>query len=293
MSTLNSLPRDPNRVPVVGAVDDTTGLITPLKVNNSTGNLRTDSSDYRLDVARDKIADVSSFALIGINPDVGITTEDITDQGGTFVYPTAAETWEVISSDANDDDGDTGARTVLITGLDTDYNEITETVTLNGTSAVATTETTWFRPKSVLVVTAGSTLSNEGTITVRVSGGGATRLQIKPANGTSFFGLYTVPAGKTAYFIQASLFVPKNEDIIITTLARLSTANAAFLKSGPASIYQMGFTFDIKAYGIFPEKTDVKFTAISTNDGVSVTSINEFYIIDGVEGTGLIENMAV
>ena len=65
----------------------------------------------------------------GNNPSIEIAAEeDVWNNGGDYIFPAAAETLDIVSSDA-DDDGDgngTGAQTVRITGLDADYKEITE-----------------------------------------------------------------------------------------------------------------------------------------------------------------------
>lgn len=58
-----------------------------------------------------------------------------------WVPPTEARVHAIVSS-STDDDGNptsnTGAHTVLVEGLDENWEEISETVTLNGTSAVNT-----------------------------------------------------------------------------------------------------------------------------------------------------------
>ena len=52
----------------------------------------------------------------------------------------AATVLKVSSSSTADDEGSTGAETVELFGLDADYNEINETVTLDGQTAVNTTK---------------------------------------------------------------------------------------------------------------------------------------------------------
>jgi len=81
------------------------------------------------------------------------------------------------SSSALDTSAGTGARTVAIVWYDSSGNgPNTETVTLNGTTAVATVSTTMCFIESMKVVTVGSTGSNQGTITlfVNAAGGGGT-----------------------------------------------------------------------------------------------------------------------
>lgn len=59
--------------------------------------------------------------------------------------------------------GSSGARTVLVSGVDANYNKITETVTLNGQTAVNTVNTFRF-VEELKVLTAGTGLANAGII---------------------------------------------------------------------------------------------------------------------------------
>ena len=109
----------------------------------------------------------------GTNPDIdtGSDPEDIWAAGGLYVFPSAADTTTIVS-DSADDDGDpvgTGARTVLIQGLDSSWNRQSETVTLNGTSAV-TLANEYLRVNGVIVASAGSGETNAGELIIAVDG---------------------------------------------------------------------------------------------------------------------------
>ena len=89
------------------------------------------------------LAGHTAVRRFGHNTSVGTTWETLGNISALKTYPAAAEKLKVISSDA-DDDGDpagNGARTVTLTGRDGDYATATETVTLNGTTAVETDAT--------------------------------------------------------------------------------------------------------------------------------------------------------
>ena len=77
----------------------------------------------------------------GQNAVVGNSMETIWQQGGLYSYPPSASTMTVSSSDVNDTSAGTGARTVLISGLNASYNEASETIILNGQTAVTTVNT--------------------------------------------------------------------------------------------------------------------------------------------------------
>lgn len=107
----------------------------------------------------------------GVNADVdSASNEDIWSQGGTYPFPATAAATTIESAEAADD-GDpagTGARTVLVEGLDANLNEISEIATMNGTNAV-TLANQYLRINRVEVLTAGSGGENAGLITVKHS----------------------------------------------------------------------------------------------------------------------------
>jgi len=97
------------------------------------------SEPFELQAARSQISFHKTLFKYGYNPNIINVDETIWDGGGIYAYPAAAAIMYVSSSSANDTSAGTGARTVLVSGLDANYNEVEETVTLNGQTQVATT----------------------------------------------------------------------------------------------------------------------------------------------------------
>ncbi len=112
-----------------------------------------------------------------------------------YVFQTAAVAMELVSSSASDAAAGTGARSVVVTTLDTNYNEVVSVVTPNGTTPVAIPGTHRHHNNSI-VVASGSTFSNVGNITIRTVSGAVAQGYIAAGIGVSRQGLYTVPAGK-------------------------------------------------------------------------------------------------
>jgi len=107
--------------------------------------------------------------MFGLNQDVDLAAEeDIWDGGGTYTgFDSASfETVEVFSSDANDTAAGTGARTVTIFGVTGISTLSSETLTLNGVTAVEGS-VSWLHVYRVVVTSAGSGGSNAGVITCR------------------------------------------------------------------------------------------------------------------------------
>jgi len=212
---------------------------------------------------------VRQQVILGQNPDLdtGSMPEDLIPQGGVYTFQTSAQLVEILSSDADDDDGDTGARTVLVSGLDASYTEVSETATMDGTNAVALTQT-FLRVNRLIVVTAGSSLSNEGTITLRVAGGGATMCVMAPLTGISHHGIYTVPNGHT-FVIQAtgphSASAGGGYSLVNFETRSNSVANSPFLSRITLAIW--GFTTNIDAFAngfVLTEKTDFRMRVTAT-----------------------------
>lgn len=119
----------------------------------------------------------------------------------TYTEQSANFTGSISSSSANDTSAGTGARTLKITFVDsTGATAGTESVTLNGTTAVNLVTTTKCFIEKIEVVTVGSTGSNVGTISLFTGAAGAGTLvgTIAATDNRTFWGHHYVVTGKTA-----------------------------------------------------------------------------------------------
>lgn len=148
--------------------------VVNFKVNPDSGAVLFESSnDYLIDLALGNILGFSVGTKFGRNSniDIGTTPEDIWHGGGNYTGQPenfTPETVDVFSANANDTAAGTGARTIRIFGLKTNSSEVyeSEDITLNGTSTVTSTNS-WWRVNRAYVLTAGSTGSAQGDITIR------------------------------------------------------------------------------------------------------------------------------
>ena len=126
---------------------------------------------FYLEVQQGKIPGYSMINKFGYNSSIGSGSfETIWETGNNYPWQSTAVTVDVVSDDTNDDVAGTGARTLRIQGLDGSYNLAEETVDMDGTATVTTTQT-FLRVFRMSVETAGSSGNNEGTITVTYTGG--------------------------------------------------------------------------------------------------------------------------
>lgn len=86
----------------------------------------------------------------------------------SFTWPSSASTLKVSSSSANDSAAGTGMRTILLVGVDSSFENLTEIVTLNGQTPVETTSL-FLRVTQIRGLTCGSGGSNIGNIHVYLS----------------------------------------------------------------------------------------------------------------------------
>lgn len=240
---------------------------------------------FNLQVSRNQIYDHKIIFKFGFNPDINGDEETIWDAGGIYAYPSAATVMKVSSSSANDTAAGTGARTILVQGLDGDYNEVEEIVTLNGQTAVNTT-TSFLRVNRAYVLTAGSGGTAAGNIYVGVgtvtAGVPATiYAQIILGENQTLMGLWTVPAGYTGYFDHFNVATGSttvNQYITVRAIQRnfggvFRTMLKQTIGSGGVADFVLKYPIEVQ------EKTDLEMRASSSgSNNLISTDFSVIYI---------------
>jgi hypothetical protein len=190
-----------------------------------------------------------------------------------YVFPSSALTMQLVSNAV----GDTASITIV--GLDASYNQITETLVLNGTTNVPTVNQ-YFRINS-MYVSVGSVTNPTGVVTL--TNGGVTYAQINTGvfNGTtsslgrSQMAVFTVPAGYTFYGYRYGAYSSFNGNSANYTTYRAITNSSAGVQQ---LIVQTPFntTYEVQRHFPFPyvEKTDLRFQVASSAAAAAVVSIN-------------------
>jgi len=133
---------------------------------------------------------------------------------GEYPFPAAPVTLEVLSDSADDTSAGTGVRTILIQGLDENWDAQSVFVTMNGVTPVAATGS-WMRVNTTVAFAAGSGGRNAGTIATRVASAGDTLSLIPVVHGRGLSisqdAVYTVPADHLFYITDA---VIDSQDLI-------------------------------------------------------------------------------
>lgn len=161
-------------------------------------NYALQSGGWGLQVARGKVPGVSQLNVFGYGNNVTNAGYTSLWEDGTYTFPAAASQMNVFSSNT----ADTGAR-VLISGLDANYNMISETVTLAGVSNVQTTKS-FLRINSFAMTTPNtSQTTNIGTVTVKNA---ANTAMMYPGVGRMQNSWYSIPAGYSIYIMNIDIF---------------------------------------------------------------------------------------
>jgi len=166
---------------------------------------------FELQVARNQITAHSVIQVFGFNPDVDTVEETVWPIDGILGHPPSPTIMTVSSSSTNDAAAGTGARTILIEGINGTGGITTEIVTLNGQTAVNTVNT-YDAIERMVVLTVGSGGVNAGIIyigtgTVTAGVPAVPYSAIGAGDNNSLVGHWTCPTGFTGYLIHGKLTV--------------------------------------------------------------------------------------
>jgi len=242
------------------------------------------SEPFELQVARGQIEGHQIVQVFGYNGDLDQTEESVWPNGGTVPHPAAASVLKVSSSSASDTADGTGARTVYIAGVDGDFDEVGEFVTLNGQTAVNTLNS-YLYVNQLYVASLGSGTANAGDINVgtgTVTAGVPAVLYDMIATGFNqrTTAHYCVPAGYTGYLAKG---------VITTGQLSGSTSVTAFLKQhGTDGVLRVGAVSTLNNGSIeynfvypytIPEKNCVGASAIGSSNNNSVSAFFNIVLV--------------
>jgi len=171
----------------------------------------------------------------GKHEDVGATYEPLAIHGVyQTVQPANATTLRVKAGNVNDDAGGTGARSIMLLGLDETGAEATESLAPNGAAAGAAGAVTWIRlPRAYIAETgtyaAAGADSQAADIVIETTGGVEWLTIHKPdvGRGQSQVGLFPIPLGKTGYVLSYLLTTDSNKAVDFLFFKREGILDAA------------------------------------------------------------------
>jgi len=251
-------------------------------VNPITGGSTVNDIPFYLAVQQGKVPGYSMVNKFGYNSSIGSGAfETIWETGNDYPWQSSAVTVDVVSDNANDDVAGTGARTLRIQGLDGSYNFAEETVDMDGTTTVTTTQT-FLRVFRMSVETAGTSGNNEGTITVTYTGGSDVAATITAGNGQTLMTLYTIPAGYTGYLLSMNISSGKDQEMQFKFIQRdNSVTNAAFQTKQFLDVRGGQTTVIFNAINVIPQKSDIYVSGKSNSTSSASASFDLLLVQDG------------
>jgi len=221
-----------------------------------------------VDVARSQVKDAKFINKFGYNSAVGsVTWETVWDGNNDYTYIETAGTAQATSSNSAADDGGT----ILVSGLDSNYKEITETLTIGG--AAGTKQ--FYRVHRAQLVTANTGRENVGSITVTVDTKSAAI--ISPNLGQTLMSVYTVPRGYKGYVLQIDTGCAKDLEHQIRLAVKVNggvwNTKSYFTQRGGFNALQFVIPIEIE-----PE-SDMEIKAISSATG-SVSAGYELMLVE-------------
>jgi hypothetical protein len=253
--------------------------------------------NFYLEVAKGNVPGHSAVNKFGHNPSA-VAGDDIWGGGGRYVfYPSSGVLVDVVSTvDSDNGATATGALTLIVQGLDENWDRVEELVTLDGTTPVTTMTTTFIRVFRAFVQIAGASETNDGDITVyaRATGGGVTAGDvgafIGAGGGQTQQTIYTVPGGKSAYFIKGyvglATSVKTAEDGVFRWMLRVNAfgPGGAWLVQGEAGLVNLGMGTWQYEYGIpagpIPEKSDIRIYLESASNTFDTIGGYDLILVD-------------
>lgn len=250
-----------------------------------------DRTAWRLEARAGRIPGITLVDVFGRNPDIdsGSGFEDIWNGGGEYTGLNAvvAETISVVSDSADDNATGVGAWTMELTGLDADYNEISEEITLTGLTPVTTTQL-FIRCSFAIILTAFNPRTGPvGNITANQSTTVANVFFIMPlGSNRTMVASYTVPVGKTAYIDNTFATLAKKGAASSEVKGNVRPFGGVFQTAEWYAVNSTGSSYVYRNFENLsrpiPEKSDVVISADSSTNDVGIAAGFSMIIQDNI-----------
>lgn len=211
-------------------------------------------------------AQQGSRFVSGWNPALGTSMECLDPLGGMNYPSSIPANCSIFSSSANDTAAGTGARTVFVEYLDSDYKTQFQTCTMNGTNAVSMTVP--LRVQDSYVLTAGSGGVTAGTVDIKHTGATLYLARLYVGYNSHRAATICVPAGHvglvTRVFGGITSAAARYGEFFLQSKGNHADApwvERAVGACGGAS--NAHFSATMKHPIMFTEKTDVRLSAIA------------------------------
>lgn len=228
------------------------------------------SEPFELQIARGQISYHSVRNIFGTATAIGTsfrTPWELANSNALPLIATAAPL-DVASSAA----GDT-SQIVRIIGLDANYNEIAENISLNGTTVVTTTNS--YKAINDFITVSGNCT---GDVTAKIST--TVYAQITAGTGRNQAAIFTVPAGYSFYLARIDAFsaTATGASKYITFLNKNTFSDGRVFNVASTTFAQRMDIMRVLPFKV-PEKTTIEFQAKTNSTTAEVGIFGEGYLI--------------
>jgi hypothetical protein len=239
------------------------------------------NNQFELNVSAGIMTEMANVHKFGSVITTSADYDTVWTEGGAYEFPGSAGIITLVSDSAQDNPSGTGAATVVVEGLDSNFDEIQETLTLNGTVGVAGT-LSFIRTHRMFVDT-GNT--NVGNLTVSI--GSTVTCAIAPDMGQSQVAFYTIPRGKSGFLKQFTATQNKNQENSMRLFQRKPDGvNKPYRVVTELNLYGSNM---IKPYSFpvfFSEKTDLEVRAYTGSNCTASAMFDLLVVNNSVLGIG-------
>lgn len=201
-------------------------------------------------------------------------------------FLSSAETMDIVSTSAADtNSAGTGIRAYLVSGLDSNFDPITEVVLMNGTTPV-TTSVSFLRVRSLLAVSCGSGRVNAGAVTATSSSSASLQAFVNIGETNSSISHFTIPRGFTLVikkvFVQIEGQLSGGPIAVVRTIVSDNGLTGAPEVTGLKTVIDSGIEttciIDIPVSSPPRDMTDVSFVVSTDTNNTRGTFVMFGYI---------------
>jgi hypothetical protein len=244
--------------------------------------------DRFLAVAAGKVRGARTEHKFGHNAAVGATDEPLWPEDAALPYLTAAATMKLSCANVNDTALGSGTQSVKFSGVDGNYNLVSETLPTAGQTEVGGSQP-FLRVFRVEQMSNGTKdglnagIIYVGTGTVVTGKPAVVHGLISAGDGQSFMGFYTVPAGEDAYIIHMDVesSIAKEIEVKLYTREFGGVFKSKDIFSFRADNVDQKYWMPL----VFPEKTDLELRGKADGGGGNISGAIHMLLINNDPST--------
>jgi hypothetical protein len=228
---------------------------------------------FELQVARGQVTGHSLQNIFGYQAALTTTLYPVWENLSAYTYPASATTMLLYSSSPSDTNV-----SVLINGLDANFNPISETLVLTNGATGVTTVNSYLRINGMILA---SGVANVGKLSLSNAGKTVTYAAMSIGLGKSQAAIYTVPAGYTFYLTRVDINAAIAAGGVASVNYQVYSKNNV---SGVAlTVLETSFTQNFSIRRVVPfaytEKTDLQWQANADTGTIQIGVNVEVYLI--------------